>query len=267
MQNKRILITGAAGSIGSEIVRQLYKDNSVYCLDINESSLYDLMEELGVPGRVGDIRDVRTVRDVFSDFKPQVVFHAAAYKCVNMMETVPLEAINTNVIGTHNIIDYAKRWECVEKVVFISSDKAVHSNSVMGMTKRLGETLTRNGGKGFIAVRFGNVLGSRGSLLKIWERQHAKGEPLTITDERMERYFMSIPDAVELVLKAAEMESGLVIMDMGQPKKIIDLKNELYGDYPYKVIGIRPGETLDERLMTIEEEQKAIKIDKFYVIS
>lgn len=266
MKAKRILITGAAGSIGSELVRQLYKDNDLYLLDFNESSLYDLMLELHVPGRVGDIRDKYTVRDVFSDFKPQVVFHAAAYKCVNMMEAMPLEAIQTNVLGTYNLIDTAKRWECVERFVFISSDKAVHSNSVMGQTKRLGESLTRNAGKGYISVRFGNVLGSRGSLLKIWERQFREGKPLSITDERMERYFMSINEAVSLVLKASTEEEGLVIMDMGKSKKIIDLKHELYPDYPIEVIGIRPGETLTEELMTLEEKSRAIKNDKYWTI-
>lgn len=261
----KILVTGAAGSIGSEIVRQLHKDHIVYAIDINEIGLLNLMEELGVVGRVADIRDDRTMRDVFSDFKPDVVYHAAAYKSVNMMEVVPLEAINTNVIGTYNVLYYSKIYE-VKKFVYISTDKVVNAHSVMGQSKGLAETMVRNSGKGFVAVRFGNVLDSRGSLLPIWRRQHEAGEPLTITDERMERYFMSIPEAVELVLKAAEQDEGLVIMDMGQPKKIIDLKTELYGDYPTKIIGVRPGETLDEKLMTVEEQGKAIKQDKFYII-
>lgn len=266
MKDKRILITGAAGSIGSEIARQLAADNKLYVIDFNESSLYDLMLDLGIPGRVADIRDKTTVHDVFSDFKPEVVFHAAAYKCVNMMEATPMEAISTNIVGTHNLLDEASRWECVEKFVFISSDKAINANSVMGQTKKFGETLVRSRGKGFVSVRFGNVMGSRGSLLTIWERQKKADKPLTITDERMTRYFMSIPDAVRLVLRAAEEDEGVVILDMGEKKSVLKLKEELYGDYPHEVIGIRPGETLDEKLMTTEEEATAIKSGAFYII-
>lgn len=266
MKGKRILITGSAGSIGAELVRQLAPSNHIYCLDQNESGLADLMEELKVAGRVGDIRDEITIRDVFSDFKPQIVFHAAAYKCVNMMEVFPLEAIQTNIMGTHILVSTAKRWECVTKFINISSDKAVNSFSVMGQSKRMAESLVRNAGKNFVSVRFGNVMDSNGSLLRIWQRQHAKGLPLSITDVRMERYFMSIPEAVKLVLKAAKFESGLVIMNMGDKKKVIDLKKELYGDYPHKFIGIRPGETLSETLMTDEEKRRAVKNGEFYII-
>src|SRR3989304_4957705 len=171
---KRILVAGGAGSIGSELVRQLSKIHKVYVLDQNESGVFDLTDELkgkNVWGRVGDIRDYKTVKDVFDDFKPQIVFNCAAYKHVPLMEYTPLEAIQTNVIGHYNLIHVAKTWECVEKFVFVSTDKVVNSRSIMGATKRLSEIITLNQGKGYIVVRFGNVMDSRGSLLKIWQRQ------------------------------------------------------------------------------------------------
>lgn len=271
MKGKRILITGGAGSIGSELVRQLYKRNKIYILDINESGIFDLTDELdskNVTGRVGDIRDYATVKDVFDDFKPQIVFNAAAYKHVPLMEYTPLEAIQTNVIGHHNLVHTARTWECVEKFIFVSTDKVVSSRSIMGATKRLSEVVTLNQGKGYIVVRFGNVLDSRGSLLSIWRRQHRAGQPLTITDARMERYFMSIPDAARLVIEAARMGNGgeIFIMDMGEKKNILKLKKELYPKYPHKIIDIRPGETLTEDLMFEEEKRRASKIGNFYVI-
>jgi len=271
LKGKRILITGAAGSIGSELVRQLHKTNSVYCLDFNESGLADLMEELGVNGRVGDIRNEITVRDVFSDFKPQIVYHAAAYKHVTAMELVPREAVEANIIGTLNLIEHAKRWECVEKFVFISTDKAVQSSSIMGATKRVGEIITRNQGKGFIVVRFGNVLGSRGSVIPIWQKQIEKGKPITVTDKRMTRYMMTIDEAVHLVIKASELGKGgeIFCLDMGQKVNILELAKEIVKGTQtgIKVIGKRKGEQLTEQLMFAEEEALAIKRDNFYVIS
>lgn len=274
MTGKRILITGAAGSIGSELVRQLHKDNSVYCLDFNESGLADLMEELGVKGRVGDIRNEITVRDVFSDFKPQMVFHAAAYKHVSAMELVPREAVETNIIGTLNVIEYAKRWECVEKFVFISTDKAVQSTSVMGATKRVGEIITRNQGKGFIVVRFGNVLGSRGSVIPIWQRQINQNKALTVTDEKMTRYMMTIQDACALVIEAATKGEGgeIMCLDMGKKVNVLDLAQKILmesGKNPnenIKLIGVRKGEQLTEELMSLEEERIATKDGNYFVI-
>src|SRR3990167_11303781 len=174
MKNKRILIAGGAGSIGGELVRQLSSHNKVYILDTNESAIFDITDEIGSKnlwGRVGDIRDYKTVHDVFDDFKQQIIFNCAAYKHVPLMEYTPLEAIQTNVIGHYNLIHVSKTWECVEKFVFVSTDKVVNSRSIMGATKRLGEIITLNQGKGYIVVRFGNVMNSRGSLLKIWQRQ------------------------------------------------------------------------------------------------
>ena len=280
MKNKRILITGGAGSIGSEIVRQLSERNKIYILDINESAIFDIVDEVGqenATGRVGDIRDYKTVKDVFDDFKPQIVFNCAAYKHVPLMEYTPLEAIQTNVIGHYNLIHVAKTWECVEKFVFVSTDKVVSSRSIMGATKRLGEIITLNQGKGYIVVRFGNVMGSRGSLLKIWQRQMDKKQPLTVTDRRMERYMMTIPEACNLVIEACERGQGgeTYVLDMGKKINVMELAERIVKESRYhgpsgrlaiEETGMRPGETLSEELMFEEEKKRATKEDKFYVI-
>lgn len=272
MRDKRILVTGAAGSIGSELVRQLSPFNSVYCLDQNESGLADLMEELKINGRVGDVRDETTVRDVFSDFKPEIVFHAAALKHVTAMELVPREAVMTNIIGTLNVIEYAKRWECVEKFVFISTDKAVQSTSVMGATKRVGEIIVRNQGRGFVVVRFGNVLGSRGSVIPIWQRQINQGKAITVTSPEMTRYMMTIEEAVELVIEAGNIGTGgeIYALDMGKKINILDLATSIVKQSQstngISIIGARPGEQLSEQLMSLEEEKLATKEGKYYVI-
>jgi len=273
IQNKRILITGGAGSIGSELVRQLAPDNKVFILDQNESPTFLLREELKERGywvhsRVGDIRDPLVLADVFEDFKPEIIFHAAALKHVAPNQEYPIEAIKTNILGTYNLIAEAKRWECLEKFVFISTDKVLNAKCIMGVTKLCAEGLVREAGKGFVAVRFGNVMGSRGSVLKIWERQYHNKEPLTITDPEMSRYMMTIPEACQLVIEAAvKGDDGQVfIMDMGEPRKIIDLKKEMYDDYPYVVIGMKPGEVLEEKLMTKDEEEVATKKGNFWII-
>ena len=252
MKGKRILVAGGAGSIGSELVRQLAKDNKIFLLDTNESGTFDLTEELSQEGywvkpRIGDIRNKETVADLFADFKPQIVFQAAAYKHVSPMEMYPEEAISTNINGTYNLLREAKRYECLEKFVFVSTDKAVSSNSVMGATKRVGEIMVKN--QGGIAVRFGNVMGSRGSVLPIWQRQIDQGKPLTITDRRMTRYMMTIPEAVGLVIEAAETGKGgeIFCLDMGKPVNIYDLAVEILGKAgksEIKEIGMRAGETL-----------------------
>lgn len=276
MKKKQLkaLVTGGAGSIGSELVRQLSKNYKVYIVDTNETGVHDLMEEFRdtdqwVYGRVGDVRDYNTVEDVFADFRPDVVYHAAAYKHVGPMELTPKEAIDTNIIGTYNVLHNAKKHS-VKKFVFISTDKAVQSTSVMGATKRVGEIMVRN--QGYTVVRFGNVLGSRGSLIPIWERQLNAGKPITITDPDMVRYFMTIQEAVTLVIKAGEGDNGgkILVMDMGKPVKILDLAKELVKslkrDVPIEIIGIRPGEFLSEKLMTEEEEKTAIKDGNFWII-
>lgn len=278
IRDKRILITGGAGSIGSELVRQLAPNNKVFILDVSEKG-YTLREELRQKGywvhsRTGDIRDKDTVRDVFSDFKPQIVFHAAALKNVSPCEEYPEEAFATNLNGTLNMVKEAKNWECLERFVFISTDKVVNANCIMGISKLAAESFVRLQGDKFIAVRFGNVMASSGSVLEIWERQFKNGEPITITHPDMKRYFMSIPQACELVIRATETTGyNLMIMDMGEMRRISDVakefilsKNEGNTDYPITIIGIRPGETMEERLMNDEEKKLAILEDNFYKI-
>lgn len=271
IKNKRIIITGV-GSIGSEIARQLASKNKLFLLDISENA-YGLSQELSQKGywvkpRVGDIRDKQTIEDLFQDFKPQIVIHAAALKEVGAMQMYPEEAIQTNIVGLQNVLHEAYKWECLEKFVFISSDKAVNLDSIMGASKRFGEVLVKN--KGGIVVRFGNVLNSRGSLSQIWQKQLDKGEPLTITDERMERYFMNIEEACGLVIKAVEeAKNGETwIMDMGKKYNVNKLLEELIGKTggEKKTIGIRPGETLTEELMFLEEKERAIKQGNFWIL-
>lgn len=271
MRNKRILVTGAAGSIGSEAVRQLSKDNKIYGLDINEMGLHALKRQLGINVRVGDIRNRETLRNVFDDFRPEVVIHAAALKSVDMLEYVPSEAIETNIVGTQNVLDYAKIYE-TKKFVFISTDKAVNPKTIMGTSKLMGERMTVNSGKGFVAVRFGNVLGSTGSLMGIWQEQINEGKPITITDPKMMRYFMTIPEAVGLILEAASIGSGgeVICFEMGKPVSILSLAEEIIRklgrDIPIEIIGNRGGEAIEERLMTEEEERCAEKRGKFFII-
>lgn len=276
IQGKRILITGGAGSIGSELYRQLAEaGNTIMAMDINETALFDLHEEYRLKGfdvhyRLGDIRDERVVDSVFRTFEPQYVFHAGALKHVTPSEAYPRETAKTNILGTLNVIAACKENN-VEQMVYVSTDKVVNSNCIMGISKRFGEVAVRNAG--YVAVRFGNVMRSRGSVLEIWERQLAKNEPITITDERMERLMMSIPQACELLIKACEIgEPGqLLVMDMGKPIKIVDLANKFLEEhgrvgYPINVIGIRPGEQLSEKLMTPEEELSSIKKGNFIII-
>lgn len=267
MRNKRVLITGIAGSIGAELARQLYRKNKLYGIDINESGIFDLLEELKIPGRVGDIRDENTVRDIFSDFKPQIVYHAAAYKHVTPMEWHPLEAIKTNIIGTHHVLHYSKVYP-VEKLIYISTDKAINPHSVMGATKRVGEIMTKN--QGYTVVRFGNVLGSRGSVIPIWQRQLEKSQPITVTHEEAERYWMTIEEACDLVIQASKIGKGgeIICLDMGKPIRVLDIAKRIIQEAKgqIKITQLRPGEQIKERLMLEEEERRAIKKDKFWII-
>ena len=273
MKNKRILVTGGAGSIGQGLCRQLAPDNKIFIYDIDETRTFLLREELRDKGywvhsRNGDIRNRESVFDVYSDYRPEITFHCAALKHVTTCEEYPEEAFATNIQGTFNVFYEAKRQDCFEKFIYVSTDKVVNATSIMGISKKAGESYIRNRGKGCVAVRFGNVLGSRGSVLEIWARQYKNGEPLTITHPEMERYTMTIPEACGLLREAADGDNGeLCIMDMGERKKILDLKEELYPGYPYVISGIRPGEEMVEQLMTKEEEKKATRRGKFYVVS
>lgn len=270
----KILITGAAGTIGSELYRQLVKQNDLFAVDINETALFDLHEEhkqkgFDVKFRIGDVRNRHTVREVL-EWKPDVIYHCAALKHVYPNELFPREAVETNVVGTLNIVEEAKRTG-VKKLIYISTDKVINSYSVMGTTKRLGELIVKNAG--YVSVRFGNVLGSRGSVIPIWQRQLNQGEPLTVTDEHVERFFMSIQEACSLVIEAGKMGHGgeIIVMNMGERKNILQLAKEILGkagkeDHPINIIGLRPGETLKEELMTEEERKNAKQIGNFYIL-
>lgn len=265
-----VLVTGAAGSIGSELCRQVaaFGPRRLLLLDNNESGLYDLAFDLETAPKapplvriVGDVTNRNKVAAVFAAHRPQVVFHAAAYKHVPLMEEHPDEAVRVNALGTLIVAELACRYGA-ERLVFISTDKAVSPTSVMGATKRLGEMLIASLGSetGTLCttVRFGNVLGSRGSVVPLFERQIAMGGPVTITDPGMMRYFMSIPEAVSLVIQAAAMTQGgdLFVLDMGEQIRIEDLAVRLIRlrglrpglDIPIHYTGIRPGEKLHEEL-------------------
>lgn len=271
---RTVLITGAGGSIGSEIVRQVSALNvdRVVALDHDENSIFELMNEIGNPGGreivpvVGNIRDHETVQRTFELHRPQIVLHAAAYKHVPVMEGNCCEAVLNNVAGTRELADAAIEFAC-ERLVMISTDKAVNPSSVMGATKRTAELLIQHRAdeshsKGhkthFACVRFGNVLGSRGSVVPIFLRQIAAGGPVTITHEEMTRYFMTIPQAVRLVLQAATLASrgDVYLLDMGDPVKIIDFARDIIRlagltpgkDIDIKIVGTRPGEKLHEKL-------------------
>ncbi len=268
MKKPRVLISGVCGSIGSELARQLSENYNVYGVDLNESGIHDIREELGIAARVGDIRNKETVNDIFSDFRPDIVYHAAAYKHVPLMEELPEEAIHTNILGTLNMLRYSKIYP-VEKFVFISSDKAVNPKTIMGGTKMLAEQMTRNSGKGYVAVRFGNVLGSRGTLIPIWQKQVDRGEKVTVTDAECERYFMTIEEAVGLVIEAASIGKGgeIICLDMGNKVNILELAKKFVKEDEIEIIGLRPGEQLTEEIMSKEEKEVAVKKGKFFVIS
>lgn len=281
---KNILVTGAGGSIGSELVRQIvcYQPKSVIMLDISENSIYDLQSELNIWRKdkkikenvefipiIGSIRDFAVLDMIFEKSKFDVVFHAAAHKHVPLMESMPAEAVKNNIFGSHNIIELCKKHK-VKKMVHISTDKAVNPTNVMGATKRFVEkmiqTIGRDGPTKFVAVRFGNVLGSNGSVIPLFRKQIASGGPVTVTDPDMIRYFMTIPEAVSLVLQAAVYGDGgeIFVLDMGEPVKILDLAEKmitLAGFTPYQDIeivftGLRPGEKLYEELLMNEEGLK-----------
>jgi FlaA1/EpsC-like NDP-sugar epimerase len=288
LAGKRVMVTGAAGSIGSELVRQLtrFPCAEILAVDINESGLFDLEEaalsaETRVPVRavVADIRDRDKVDWMFRTLQPRVIFHAAAYKHVPLMERNAEEAVKTNILGTFVLAETAVRTG-VETFVLISTDKAVYPNNVMGATKRVAERVIQAlGGRGrthFLAVRFGNVLGSRGSLIPVIQEQIRQGGPIMLTHPDMRRYFMSTAEAVLLVLQAAltDRQVGLFVLDMGEPIRIVDLAVELIRlsglepdkDIPFVYTGVRPGEKIEEELAESDEVLLPTRFQKIYEI-
>jgi FlaA1/EpsC-like NDP-sugar epimerase len=274
LNNQIILVSGAAGSIGSGIVKQLvhYKPKLVILLDQAESALYDLEQELNFNFPefnfsivVGDISNFKRMERLYDFFKPNYVFHAAAYKHVPLMEDNPSEAIYTNILGTKNLVDLSIHYK-VNKFVMISTDKAVNPTNVMGASKRIAEIYAqsnKNSTTKFITTRFGNVLGSNGSVIPLFKKQIEQGGPITITDKRVTRFFMTIPEACQLVLEACSMGNGgeIFVFDMGESVKIIDLAKKMIKlsgliegkDIEIKVTGLRPGEKLYEELLAKDE--------------
>ncbi len=273
--NKTILVTGAAGSIGSEIVRQLtrFKPARIILFDEAESPLYDIQLELSEKFRfndyvieMGDVREYQRVEKVFLKYKPDIVYHAAAYKHVPMVELLPLEGIKTNVFGTKNVADLAVKYG-VDKFVMISTDKVVNPTNVMGCTKRIAEiyiqSLNSKSETSFITTRFGNVLGSNGSVIPRFTKQIEAGGPVTVTHPDITRFFMTIPEACQLVLQAGALGEGgeIFVFDMGESVKIVDLARKMIKLSGFEVgkdihivfTGLRPGEKLYEEVLNVKE--------------
>lgn len=287
VQGKVVLVTGAGGSIGSELCRQIapfhpsklillgHGENSIYVI---EKEIHRLFPNLSIEPVIADVQDLDRMKEVFQTFEPKVVFHAAAHKHVPLMERNPAEAIKNNVFGSRNVAECAHIFKA-ERFVLISTDKAVNPTSIMGATKRIAELIIQSFDQisqtKFVAVRFGNVLGSRGSVIPHFKEQIALGGPVTVTDPEMVRYFMTIPEAVQLVIQAGSFAKGgeIFILDMGQPVKIVDLATDLIRlsgfepgiDIEIKFTGIRPGEKLYEELLLHEEGLGNTTHDRIFV--
>ncbi|MBE6963522.1 MAG: polysaccharide biosynthesis protein [Ruminococcaceae bacterium] len=288
LSGKTVMVTGGGGSIGSELCRQIARHNpkKLVIVDIYENNAYDIQQELryafgealDLAVEIASVRDADRLQQLFSHYHPQVVFHAAAHKHVPLMEQSPQEAVRNNVFGTLNLVRTANEFG-VEKFIQISTDKAVNPTSVMGATKRLCEMILQSM-KGrsdttFAAVRFGNVLGSNGSVVPLFKRQIAAGGPITITDKRIIRYFMTIPEAAQLVLHAGAMaqQNELYVLDMGRPVKILNLAEHLIrlsGHVPYRDIdivetGLRPGEKLYEELLVASRNIEKTENEQIFI--
>jgi len=290
LKGRHVMVTGAGGSIGSELCRQIcrYRPTSLALYERAESPLYELDLELKrnfpdieILSILADVRDRRQIENAFEASRPHVVFHAAAYKHVPMLELQPWKAIKNNIQGTRNLVDFAKRFK-VERFVFVSTDKAVRPVNVMGASKRVAEMLTQ-GQNGcelsdtrFITVRFGNVVGSVGSVVPLFKKQIEKGGPVTVTHPEVTRYFMTIPEACQLILQAGSMGEGgeIFILDMGTPIKIADMAQDLIRlsgfepnvDIKIEYIGLRPGEKLYEELITEGEGILSTSHEKILVL-
>ena len=289
IEGKVCMVTGGGGSIGSELVRQIakYDPKQIIIVDIYENNAYDIQQELYIEYEnrlnlvtlIASVRDYDKMEQVFSLYRPQVVFHAAAHKHVPLMETSPAEAVKNNIFGTWNMVTLAEQFD-TEKFVMISTDKAVNPTNVMGATKRCCEMIvqykSQTGSKTeFVTTRFGNVLGSNGSVIPLFRRQIESGKPVTVTHPDIIRYFMTIPEAVSLVLEAGAIAKGgeIFVLDMGDPVKITTLAENLirmYGKVPYrdveiKFTGLRPGEKLFEELLMDEEGLKSTENKKIFI--
>ncbi len=286
ISGKRVLVTGAGGSIGSELCRQAgrFGPEQLILVEQAENPLFEIHRELSQawPGLdavpcIADICDKKRIDKIFSEWKPNVVFHAAAHKHVPMMEQNPGEAVKNNVFGTKIVADAADKYH-TEAFVMISTDKAVNPTSIMGTSKRVAEiyiqALSKKSDTTFVAVRFGNVLGSAGSVIPIFKEQIQKGGPVTVTHSEMKRYFMTIPEACQLVMQAATLGHGgeIFVLDMGEPVKIVDLARDLIrlsgfseDEIPIKITSIRPGEKLFEELSTISEYIAKTRHPKIYI--
>ena len=287
IKGQTVLVTGGGGSIGSELCRQIIKYNpeKLIILDIYENNLYDIEMELKgdfpkahIEAVVGSVRDKSRLNEVFEKYKPELVFHAAAHKHVPLMENNPLEAIKNNVFGTYNVVNCANEYG-VEKFVLISTDKAVNPTNIMGASKRMCEMIVQAKNKvsktDYVAVRFGNVLGSNGSVIPLFKKQIEKGGPVTVTHKDITRFFMTIPEAVQLILQAVTYAKGgeIFVLDMGEPVKIYDLAVSLIKllgyepnvDIPIQITGLRPGEKLYEEILMEEEGLQATKHNKIFV--
>ena len=287
LEEKIVLVTGGGGSIGSELCRQIarFRPRRLIAMDIYENTVFELANELKAKYPqlefevvIGSVRSERRVREVFEKYKPHVVFHAAAHKHVPLMEKNPKEAILNNIVGTKNLIDMSDEYS-VSKFVMISTDKAVNPTNVMGATKRVGEMMLQekslHSRTSYTAVRFGNVLGSNGSVIPIFRKQIENGGPVTVTHPDITRYFMTIPEAVQLVIQAGAMADGgeIFVLDMGEPVKIMDLAENIIRlsgyvpgiDIDIEITGLRPGEKLYEELLLDEESVKKTAHQKIYV--
>lgn len=287
LSNKTILITGGAGSIGSELCRQSAKfsPERIVVFDINENDSYFLKRELNekfpdvpVNIEIGSVRDKEKVEDSISEYKPDVIFHAAAHKHVPLMENNPEEAVKNNILGTKNVVEIAHKYN-VDRFILISTDKAVNPTNVMGATKRVAEmivqTYSKKSSTKFMAVRFGNVLGSKGSVIPIFKKQIENGGPVTVTHPEVKRYFMTIPEAAQLVIQSGAIGNGgeVFILDMGEPVKIMELAKDLIKlsgyqegvDIDIEITGLRPGEKMYEEILLDTEEDLSTEHEKIYI--